>query len=314
VSHHEALDEASASARMSQVLRELAETQTLVEEGWDDPRFWNSEAPRTARCQYLAVGNAINFRFWRLEDGVVVPSSGRIDGEEFRGAMYMWRRLRVALLRGEFSLDASDLARVDESTFRHAFRDEVGRYPLDVAIDERVGNLRDLGQRLGHEWDGHFDRVLDASEGRLDTFTTLSQTFRAYDDPVQKLTMLNAIMLQGSGLVSFDRSPLPAIDYHLVKQAVRQGLVRPESETMRKLCAREFLTREESSALRLDVLDALVHVADRAGISTAVLDNLYWLNRRVCADAQPDCGGCAFEPGCAQLVQVGLPLENTRYY
>jgi hypothetical protein len=302
--------------RVAREIRSVARQQArpIEEESWSDPRYWNVNDSRPDRCQYLALGNAINFRFWSLSDAKVVPSVGVIDGESLRGAMYMWRRLRLALQREELTLVADDLASIDESAFRIAFSDDSGYLPLSEGLSERVENLRDLGESLRQRWQGSFANVVDASDGLLDRFTLLSATFRAFDDPVQKLTMLNAIMLQGSGLTAFDRAPLPAIDYHLVKQAARQGLVCLPDELAEKLRDRRLLTRGESDLLRMTVRDALVAAAAQAGVSTAVLDNIYWLNRRICADMSPDCNDCPLRAGCAQKVELGLPLEVTRYY
>lgn len=285
---------------------------------WDDPAFWNVESDRTARCQFLAVGNAINFRFWELHDHEAAPAVGTIDGETFRGSLYMWRRLRTRVLTGAFSLDPHFLAEMTVETFQAAFEDDAGHFPLRAAVADRVENLRDLGARLLEDWCGYFVEVVDAARGSLDRFAKLSCGFRAYDDPVQKLTMVNAIMLTGSGLATFDREPLPGADYHLIKQAVRQGLVEPTSQVARKLATGELLDEEESLPLRRAVLDSLVEVGEISGVSTAVLDNLYWLNRRICSDHNPACRSgvveCPFESVCKQRTGFGLPMELTRYY
>jgi hypothetical protein len=299
---------------MAGCLRGLAASQAIRPETWDDPKYWNPEGSRADRCQLLAVGNAINFRFWTVECGEVVPVGGLVEGEHFRGAMYMWRRLRLATQRGEIDLSAEGLLGVDIESFRRAFQDDDGVLPLAVGVADRVANLRDLGTKMRDRWNGSFAELVDRCEGSLDLFAKFSHEFRAYDDPVQKLTMLNAIMLQGSGLVKFDSDPLPAIDYHLVKQAVRQGIVDPGNTIGAKLRDGQFLSHHESDRLRLAVRDALIAVASQAGLATPVLDNLYWLNRRICADQYPDCDSCRFRDGCAQLVEFGLPLEETRYY
>jgi hypothetical protein len=306
----------SAVRRVAREIRTIAQQQgqPLKEESWSDQRFWNVTDSRPDRCQYLALGNAINFRFWSLRDQTVVPSVGVIAGEPLRGAMYMWRRLRLALQREELTLVADDLAGIEEGAFRTAFQDDNGFLPLSEGLSDRVENIRNLGARLGHVWDGSFANILDAADGSLDQFTVLSAGFRAFDDPVQKLTMLNAIMLQGSGLTAFDRDPLPAVDYHLVKQAARQGLVRLPGSLEEKLREGHLLSRDESDVLRMGVRDALVATAARSGVSTAVLDNIYWLNRRVCADVSPDCDSCPLRAACAKKVELGLPLEETRYY
>jgi len=78
-----------------------------------------------------------------------------------------------------------------------------------------------VGAHLLQSWQGQFVNVIEAAHGSLERFATLSRSFRAFDDPVRKLTMVNAIMLTGSRLANFDRDPLPGVDYHLMKQAVR---------------------------------------------------------------------------------------------
>lgn len=306
----------NAVRRVAREVHKIAHQRAhpLEEESWSDPRFWNVTDSRRDRCQYLALGNAINFRFWSLRDQTVVPSVGVIAGDSLRGAMYMWRRLRLALQREELTLVADDLAGLEEGAFRTAFQDDDGFLPLSEGLSDRVENIRNLGARLRQIWDGSFANVVDAADGSLDQFTVHSAGFRAFDDPVQKLTMLNAIMLQGSGLTTFDRDPLPAVDYHLVKQAARQGLVRLPDSLEEKLREGHLLSRDESDVLRMAVRDALVATAELSGISTAVLDNIYWLNRRVCADVSPDCSACPLRAGCAKKVELGLPLEVTRYY
>jgi hypothetical protein len=281
---------------------------------WDEPKFWNVEGSATERCQYLAVGNALNFRFWTWSDGELVPSVGLVQGESLRGSMYMWRRMRVALDQGELPLEADALARVSEDDLRRVFVDDDGRMPLQPALSDRVENLRDLGRRLGEEWNGQFHNVVVAANGSLQAFAELSATFRAFDDPVRKLTMVNAIMLAGSGLVEFDQDPFPGIDYHLIKQALRQGLVVPDRALARKLAQAEFLDESESLELRMATLDALVQVANLAQISTAVLDNLYWTNKRICSEREPSCAICPFGDQCLKRTEFALPMELTRYY
>jgi len=230
------------------------------------------EAPRQDRCQFLAIGNAINFRFWSITDNYLVPADGFVAGQLLRGSMYMWRRLRLALQRGDLALDAAFLASLDVPRFRRAFEADDGSFPLEPGVEDRVENLCDLGTRLSEHWEGQFGRVVDAAGGSLVRFAALSAEFRAFDDPVRKLTMVNAIMLTGSGLAVFDHDPLPGVDYHLVKQAVRQGVVDPAPELARKLKTGELLTEDESLPLRTATLEALEAIAAGAGVSGAVLE------------------------------------------
>jgi len=306
-------------AAVAALLRRLFGGSTPQPATWDNPRFWNVDGLRSDRCQFLAVGNAINFRFWTVTADQVVASEGPVEGEFFRGAMYMWRRLRVGVLRGEFELNARWLSELTEESLERALQDDCGACPLSPGLADRAENLRDLGTRLLDDWEGEFVNVVDAADGSLTRFADLSAAFRAFDDPIRKLTMVNAIMLAGSGLTHFDAEPLPGIDYHLIKQAVRQGLVMPSREVQDKLRDRQFLTSMESLELRHATLTALLRVGEASGISTAVIDNIYWGNGRICDEQKPACqiaGGaeCPFEEACLQRVDLGRPLELTRYY
>jgi hypothetical protein len=147
----------------------------------------------------------------------------------------------------------------------------------------------------------------------LETFMRLSEEFRAFDDPVRKLPSLNAIMLSGSGVHPFADEPLPAIDYHLVRHAVRQGMVTPSPHIASKMLNAELLTPEEGNELRLAVLDAFLQISQHTGLSGEVLDNKFWHNRNICGDPA-DCGRCPFAASCEKHVSYGLPLELTRYY
>jgi hypothetical protein len=81
--------------RLARHLADVAASQQFTRATWDNELFWNVEADALQRSQYFAVGNAVNFRFWRLDGRRVVPAGGTITGQSFRGAMYMWRCLRA---------------------------------------------------------------------------------------------------------------------------------------------------------------------------------------------------------------------------
>ena len=199
--------------------------------------------------------------------------------------MYMWRALRRTLEHGEVPLlDADFLAKLSHDDFDRVFADDLGTNPLSVAAGERIANLRDLGLRLSAAWDGQFLNVARASEGSLVEFSRSSQEFRAFDDPVHKLTMVNAILHSGSGVFEFLDQPLPAIDYHLLKHALRQGMVRATGELEQKLRAGELLTSAEGQGLRTVALGRLRGACRSARDSGEIIDNKYWLNRSNCAE------------------------------
>jgi hypothetical protein len=287
---------------------------------WDDPLFWNADASTADRSQFFAIGNAINFRFWELRRTEVVATAGVIDGIRLRGAMYMWRCLRRSLDIGRLPLlDAEFLSRLSERELEEIFVDDAGVNPLRSSLQDRLLNLRDLGSHLLDRWDGSFYNLVASTGGSLVRFVELSRQIRAFDDPVLKLTMVNAILHSGSGVYTFRDEPLPGIDYHLLRHLLRQGVVEPNAEIREKLTGGRILTAEEGVGLRKTALRAFVELARLTGLSGEVLDNRYWMNRTKCTD-RPVCldpgtaPECPFLPACSQRVSFGLPLEETRYY
>jgi putative queuosine salvage protein len=288
---------------------------------WDDPRYWNSEADREQRSQYFAIGNSINFRFWILRQNTAIPCVGTIEGEQLRGAMYMWRCLRRAWDNGTLPLlDASFLAELTREQFDRIFSDDDEVNPLAVGSADRIANLKDLGHQLLVSYDGQFLNVVKSSAGSLSRFAEASKAFRAFDDPLLKLTMVNAILHSGSGVYDFLDDPLPAMDYHLVRHALRQGMVRPSPMLAKKLRSGYLLHADEALELRRVTLSAFLSLTERTGVKGEVLDNKFWLNRANCTSTDPVCtdpslaARCPFYGGCAEYVNYGLPLEITRYY
>jgi hypothetical protein len=289
--------------------------------GWNDPQFWYPEGTPAERSQYFAVGNAINFRFWRLVGNDVVPAGGFLDGRRLTGAMYMWRCLRRGLDSRRLPIfEASFLAELTEEQFDETFADDTGVNPLAVAREDRLANLRDLGHRLERDWDGEFYNLVEATQGSLVEFVRLSSHFRAFDDPLLKLTMVNTILHLGSGITEFDSDPLPGIDYHLLKQLLRQGVLLPHRSIVEKLEQQHLLSENEGYELRRSALNAFVEISAETGLSGEILDNKWWWNRLKCRTIDPVCLNpqtaheCPFFGPCAQRTQLGMPLEETRYY
>lgn len=108
-------------------------------ETWSDPFFWNSEDAPVNRSQYFAIGNAINFRYWKLGNNEVTPSKGSKKGSEFKGSMYMWRCLRLCVENGNYPLlDATFLANITENEFDEIFSSDSGDNPLEVGKEDRL--------------------------------------------------------------------------------------------------------------------------------------------------------------------------------
>lgn len=308
------VSEAGVDALASALESAVGGAESVVE-AWSDDRFWFASGSGDERCQYFAVGNAINFRFWRPGGTGIEVLGGSLNGDFFVGSLYMWRRLRLIVERREFPiLSAERLEQLDVRAFSQLFGDDQGRNPLGEAVEDRVRNLRDLGARLREHWHGEFADVVDAADGSLSDFFALCAQFRAYDDPLRKLSSVNAIMLSGAGLAQFTDDVPAAMDYHIAKQLLRFGAVDVDRQTAKDLARQDLLPSGIGSVIRAACLDALKQACGRAHISGSIADNVLWRNRTVCAEPVPECSRCPLNRRCARRVALQRPLELTRYY
>lgn len=287
---------------------------------WNDDTFWPRGIGNELRSQYFAVGNAINFRFWALHNGKIEPTGGYLRGEYFRGSSYMWRSLRLRIEVGDLRLfDPHYLANLRPEDLRDAFLDDQGSFPLEPGWHDRLRNLRDLGAKLLKRWSGSFINVVGESQASLVTFAGLSGEFRAYDDPLYKLTMVNAIMHQGAQVTTFLEPLLPGIDYQLLKHLLRHGVLLPAEAVATKLKERVLLPADQAAELRRLSMIAFIRLSEASGVGCDVLDNAWWFNRVNCLEETPVCvtdrrTACPFLTPCRQLVEYATPAELTRYY
>jgi len=313
---YEALD------RICDLIRTGKAFKTYKPYPWNDPRYWPDESEeKWTVSQYFAVGNAINFGYWqRQERGGITYCQGTKGGIQTSGALYLWRALRTCYENGTFPiLDSQKLAKISVRDLEKIFKDDAGRTRLPQ-LEERTRNWQDLGSRLCEYWNGEFYNLLQDCSNSLYTFVQYSRQFRAFDDPLCKLTMVNAILHQGRGLVKFKEPILPGIDYQLMKQHLRIGVLKPKRRISKKLVRENLLSVEEARELRNACLEAFIYIMNKTGVAGDSLDNKWWFNRNNCSDDKPVCENsetlskCLFSQVCKKNTRYKRPLENTRYY
>ena len=288
---------------------------------WRDIELYPEDScGREDISQFFTLGNSINFRYWWFDpDGKLHYCEGNKGGKHYRGATYMWRSLMMSYEVDRSFLEANKLAGISVDEVRAIFRDDNG---MDVmpALEERAQNWRDLGAKLRDFWGGRFFTLVEEANQSLFLFVQYSRQFRAFDDPLCKMIMVNAIMHQGRGLVSFDEKPFPGIDYELLKQVMRNGILELDAVLEAKVSNGQMLSFEESSELRRAGLFAFIKIMEATGVSGDILDNLYWFNRVACKTDTPVCKiqgkekDCFFYGICPEKVGLKILYELTRYY
>jgi hypothetical protein len=307
--------------KLSRHINSRGDFTTYQREKWDNPLFWGINDSADKQSQYFAIGNSLNFRFWTISQHKIIHLKGQKRGSEFKGSNYMWRCLRICIETSQYPLlDATFLANFTEGQFDNIFSSDTGENPLRIGKEDRLNNLRDLGSKLLSEWHGSFYNVITTAGDSLVDFCRFSKNFIAFDDPLYKLTMVNAILHLGSGLAKFNDQPLPGIDYQLLKQLLRLGVLLPNDKLSEKIKNQVILNEHEAYELRRMALKSFAIISEKTGISGEILDNKFWWNRIKCQDEEPVCvnpltaAECPFYGVCSRQLGFTIPLEITRYY
>ncbi len=189
--------------------------------------------------------------------------SHEVDGRgPFRGSELMWELgLRRARLRPRF-LTAARLRRIGADEVADLFEAD-GETVADP--QRRAALWRDLGVLLEARYRGSAATLLEASGGRLGGEGGLLDrlsVFQAYSDPLAKKSFLFAKICERRGWLTVadpDAWEVSA-DNVLMRLALRSGLV-PEGEL---------------AEVRPATRSALKALAERAGVSPPVLDDMLW--------------------------------------
>lgn len=282
---------------------------------WSNYNFWiPNEKGKDVVSQFFALGNSINFRYWDLKDGNFVYCKGIKGGIEASGAKYMWRCIKTAYESGNFDIfNAKKLANMKIDQIKDIFRGDNRNIPMPH-LEERLKNWNDLGWKLNEYWDGEFYNLIKEVGKSLYQFIQFSRQFRAFDDPLCKMTMVNTILHQGRAITKFKEDAFPGIDYQLVKENLRIGVLMPNNRTAEKLKNRKFLSKEEMREIRNACLKVFLYLMKETGIKGEIMDNKWWLNSKKCLENSPNCNECIFSPICEKRVSYKIPLEITRYY
>lgn len=186
----------------------------------------------------------------------------------------------------------------------------------------RVALLRDLGTKIVRLYNSSVLKLLEASGNKL--HGTLEspgladnlKIFRAYEDPVEKKTMLLAKFLIHRGLFNPTDEIDVAVDNHLTRIALRLGLVMVSGSLWDKIRSGLEFTREEDVLLRLVVRRAYRYLSAKSRLRAEVVDDYFWLmGRTVCMKGlQSLCEKCLFKGFCRARRNSAFMVDEHVYY
>lgn len=284
---------------------------------WSDNNFWleNDEYSPKELSNFFTIGNSINFKYWTKRGNEISYCEGVKGGIPCRGAKYMWRCLKLAVKDKKFSLNKLDeFIDFNNKKYEEIFTDDNGKKPFNIWKEERIKNIIDTASKLKNKYNDDFMNLLESTNHSLKDYLVKCKDFRAYDDPLCKLSMVNAFFVTGRKLYSFDQPLFPGIDYQLMKQMLRINAITPTHNLLEKLMNNKILSDDEASEIRNATFDVFSKIMDETKISGEIIDNKWWKNREICLDEKPKCVECMFNMICDKKTEIYFPLEETRYY
>ncbi len=315
----------------------LGEALTRVKaDQFTDPRYYppaSDEDEMVAR--YFLVMVAMDHRLSRPGR----PYEAYVGGEFYHGADLLYRLGMKKYREDPGFFDPRSLVKVTAKSVEE-WLSAGGASPPDP--DVRAALLRDLGEKLLALYGGNVTGLISASGGYLKRLEggliDRLKAFRAYEDPVEKKAYLLAKFLERRRLIEIKdpwNMEVP-VDNHLVRIALRLGLVVPPRWMVDKILEEAEFSWEEDAMLRLAVRKAFKQVAAAAGVTPFLLDDFLWMFGRkccprdtagtMCSSCVERCrgvggclaGGCIFADICnAKSRNLYLPEHtylNTWYY
>lgn len=260
-----------------------------------DPDFYPPvNASRRDVVAYFLVMVAMDHRLSRPGR----PYEALIDGRLYHGADLLYKLGSIMFARDPGFFEARRLAKV---TVRDVLEwlsvKSNGRVVKPPDPEIRAELLRDLGIKLLRLFDGDPYNIIVESRGYLKSsdgggFVNLLKVFKAYQDPVEKKAYLLAKFLERRGvlqIVDHYNKEVP-VDNHLVRIALRTGIVEVDGETLEVIAAGLEFNEEKDVMLRYAVRVAYKEVARSASLDPFILDDILWsFGRKCCTRESPTC-------------------------
>jgi len=224
---------------------------------------------------------------------------GTIEGRWVRGWDYLVCSARRAMRSDPERFTAERLVNITGEALRGLFSDDgLTEHSTFDRIEERVRQWQDASWLLLEHYGGDVMGLYEAAQHRLrgegGILARLAEC-RAYSDPVEKKSFLFIMFASRCGawkIEDLDNLRV-AIDYHIMRVALRSGVVCVEDrELERRLKARVAVTAEEDNIIREAVREACELLVRHSGQTVFDVDNILWSMGRNCCfyDYEPICG------------------------
>jgi len=263
------------------------------------------------------------YGFWRGDDrGYLKPLTGRVYSQSFKGSDLIWRVAKRAFDSDEYIFEPAVLmSMTPEVLSRKVFYDDNGPI-LFPDLEMRFRLTRAYGRWFAARQisPAQMVEVANATDAPLRTFLMSLKIVPGFDgDNLEKKNLLLAMILANRSEKFLNAKDSenwrPIVDYHLMRTALRLGLVDLGAGLYKDNAERRWACREAEGAIRMAVYDAIQTLIKLSGRPMSYVNEKMWMARRYCPEMErPDCAKCVFESVCKKRVELFQPVFRTTAY
>lgn len=263
------------------------------------------------------------YGFWYGDDkGYVEPMIGNIGKKKLKGSDLLWGLCR-RMMNSEFNwTNAFVLAHITPEQLATILVDDTATpWPN---FEDRLQMTRAYGRWLGGRnlCPGSIVAFANQVKNPLERFLDLMSlpgNNPWLNDPLQKKQLLLAMILANRPekflQVVGGEDWHPIVDYHLMRVALRLGMVDLSADEMKTNVNRRWAPVVQEAVIRGETKAAVIGLIEQSGLPMATIDETLWMARRYCPEmTNPECDKCLLNSVCAKRTELFQPVLRTTAY
>ena len=263
-----------------------------------------------------------DYGFWLGDkEGYIEPLYGEVDGKRLKGSDLLWTlSMNIYRAKGPEFFEPINLAVLRSGEFYSWLSPSFGFQDIDIRhiMTLRYGTY--FMSRYSPKSPEHILRSSNTQPNHLRSFLETTAGIDGYKkDPFYKKNLLLAMILANRPEKFLKVGPeekwSPIVDYHLMRVALRLGLVDVSPEEYGKLFSRVWVPEIVEREVRGSTYEAVRMVLELSGKPMSEVDFLLWSARRYCPEMTvPDCPKCVFNDVCQKRTELFQPVFRTTSY
>ncbi len=264
------------------------------------------------------------FGFWYGDEhGYMEPLFGTINGKNTKGSDLLWKASMRALEQDTECFEPKKLAVISPHDLARKILADDNEPVLFPDFETRFQLTRAYGRWFQERSSTNplgLVQFSNCSKNPLGKFLEIMREVPGYnEDKLQKKNLLLAMILTNRPEKWLEVQDLlnwrPIVDYHLMRLALRQGLVDLDDHEREQNETRSWTDEATEASIRQSAYDAIGMIIKESGKPMSFVDENYWNGRRYCPEMKiPDCQKCLFNSVCKKRIELFQPVHRTSAY